>query len=445
MKILIVDDDDMQRKLLAGFLKKKGYEIYEAKDGNDALKLFIESFFHLVILDHKMPGMFGDEVLEKIKAINPFIRSIMITAFGTVDTAVKVMKLGADDFFEKPINLSELLDKIQFIEQSLAIEEDIGKINEEFDESSFPLKVIGSSHELKEVLSMVKRVAKSPWSVLIRGETGTGKELISRLIHLLSDRKEKPFIVVNCGSVPENLFEAELFGHEKGSFTGAISNRKGRFELANEGTLFLDEIGELPLSLQPKLLRALQEKQIIRVGGEKEILVDVRVIAATNKDLKQMVEEGFFREDLYYRLNVFDVEIPPLRKRKEDIPALVDFFLEKYTSSSIKFSTEAMDLLMKYSFPGNVRELEHIIQRTITLTRGSIITEKDIPVEVRLNKYSNQSTLIGRISNFEKEMILASLEKNSWIQTKAANALGISERVLRYKMGKYDIQRQSKI
>jgi len=439
MKILIVDDEEMQRDLLKGFLKKKGYEVMTAENGRQALQRFLELPFQLVILDHKMPDITGDEVLARMKAVNPTVNAIMITAYGTVDTAVEVMKLGANDFLEKPVDLIQLLEKIQIIEQRTMVAAEAADVAETLHQGELPVRIVGDGAAMKEVLSLIRRVAPSPWSVLIRGETGTGKELIARLIHLMSPVSDGPFTEVNCGAIPENLFESELFGHEKGAFTGAVSSRRGRFEMAKGGTLFLDEIGELPLNLQPKLLRALQEKRISRVGGEKEFPVDVRVLAATNRDLKNLVEEGLFREDLYYRLNVFDVEIPPLRYRKEDIPDLVDFFLEKYSSRPVSFDPDAMTTLIKYAFPGNVRELEHIIQRTVTLGRGSVLRAGDLPPEVRFYKASEQGNLVERLEAVEREMIFAALEKHERIQTRAADSLGISERVLRYKMKKYNI------
>jgi len=347
MKILVVDDERMQRDMLKGFLEKQGYEVVVAANGRESLQKFSESPFQLVLLDHQMPDLKGDEVLAKMKEINPMVRAIMITAYGTVDTAVNVMKLGADDFLEKPVDLVQLLEKIQMIEQCLIVTEDAATVTETLDQSELPIKIIGEGSAMKEVLSLVRRVAPTPWTVLIRGETGTGKELIARLIHLLSPVNDGPFIEVNCGAIPENLFESELFGHEKGAFTGATSNRRGRFELARDGSLFLDEIGELPLNLQPKLLRVLHEKQIMRVGSEKAISVDVRVLAATNRDLKGLVEKGLFREDLYYRLKVLDIEIPPLRQRKEDIPELVDFFVERHSLRSISFDPDAMATMIK--------------------------------------------------------------------------------------------------
>ncbi len=446
MNILIVDDEEMQRELLKGFLKHQGYNVLTAKNGEEALKIFSSEPIQLVLLDQKMPGLKGEEVLERMKKENPLIRAIMITAYGDVDTAVSVMKLGADDFIEKPVDLTALLEKIENIERELEVEEDAEHVNSKIEEEPgpLPIKIVAQSRAMKEVLSMARRVAKAPWTVLIRGETGTGKELIARLIHLLSPRKNSPFIEVNCAAIPETLFESELFGHEKGAFTGATSMRKGRFELAHRGTLFLDEVGELPINLQPKLLRAIQEKKISRVGSERDIEIDVRLIAATNRDLKQMVENGQFREDLYYRLNVLEIEIPPLRQRKEDIPALVEFFLEKYKLGPIRFSPEAMDVIIKYPFPGNVRELEHIIQRTVTLARGPVIKPSDLPPELRRHQAETQGSLNERLEALEKEMILSALEKANWVQTKAAEQLGISERVLRYKMNKHGIKKPNR-
>lgn len=443
MNILIVDDEKMQRDMLKGFLEKQGYKVETAENGQNAVDLFLQYPFQLILLDHRMPDMNGDELFAKIKEINPIIRAIMITAYANVDTAVEVMKLGADDFLEKPVDLAVLLDKIQVIEQHIITQEEACDVAEIIENKELPIKIAGNSRAINEVLSLVRRVAPTPWAVLVRGETGTGKELIARLVHMLSMVSTGPFTEVNCGAVPENLFESELFGHEKGAFTGASTSRKGRFELAKNGTIFLDEIGELPLNLQPKLLRALQEKRICRVGSEKDIDVDTRVIAATNRDLRFMAEQGQFREDLFFRLNVFEIEIPPLRERKEDIPVLVDFFLERFGMRPVRFGPDAMSTLMKYSFPGNVRELEHIIQRTITLARGSVITDRDLPPEIRFHQVARQGTLSQRLEALEKEMLLSALEKYSWIQTRAAKSLGISERVLRYKMKKFKIRNNS--
>ena len=444
MHILVVDDEELQRTMLQGFLEKQGYKVEAAANGREALQLFMERPFELVLLDHRMPDMNGDEVLAAMKKINPLVHAIMITAFGAVGTAVRVMQLGADDFLEKPVDLEELLTKIRVIEDHLLIQIDAGNVEEAIELDNLPVRMVGNSAPLREVLSIISRAAPTPWTVLIRGETGTGKELIARLLHLLSPKKDGPFIELNCAAVPESLFESELFGHEKGSFTGAHSRRRGVFEQADSGTLFLDEVGELPPAMQAKLLRALQENRITRVGGEKAVEVDVRIVAATNRDLKEMVDKGTFREDLYFRLNVIEVEVPPLRARKEDITPLVDFFLEKFNSTS-RFDSQAMHQLSKYNFPGNIRELEHIIQRTITLTRTPVIGLRDLPPEIK--NYRGEETagdLNQRLAEVERQMLLDALENNDWVQTRAAESLGISERVLRYKMEKAGIQKKQR-
>ncbi|MFO7599936.1 MAG: sigma-54 dependent transcriptional regulator [Candidatus Desulfacyla sp.] len=441
MKILIVDDDPTQRELLKGFLEKQGYSALTAPDGPAALRLFEREPVHLVLLDHRMPGISGAVVLEKMKGMNPRVRIIMITAFGDVDTAVTAMKLGASEFMEKPVDLSVLLKMIRQTEQEIAVDEDVVVVEEAVAEGPLPLKIIAESQAMKDVLSLVRRMAGSHWPVLVSGETGTGKQLAAHLIHLLSPRTDAPFIVVNCAAIPEPLFESELFGHLKGAFTGASHNRRGRFELAGGGTLMLDEMGEMPLSLQPKLLRAIQEGKICPVGSEEEKDVDVRLISATNRNLRKMVDDGTFREDLFYRIRVLEIEIPPLRRRREDIPSLLELFLKRYASSPLRFTPEAEDMLIKYPFPGNVRELEHMVQRTVTLTRGNSIRPADLPHEIRHFQATTQGTLEERLEAVEREMILSALEKSDWVQTRAAEQLGISERVLRYKMKKNGIQR----
>ena len=440
MKILIVDDESSQRDLLRGFLANQGYDVLTAADGEEACSLFSREPIQLAILDHRMPGLTGEEVLKKLKALNPMVHAIIITAYGNVDTAVTTIKLGADDFLEKPVDLSVLLQKIQQIEGQVVIEEDVASVNEAIETSTLPLKIVAQSPAMKRVLALARKIAQSSWTVLIGGETGTGKELLAHLIHLLSPRGDNAFIEVNCAAIPENLFESELFGHEKGAFTGAIGRRRGHFEIAHGGTLFLDEITEMPLVLQPKLLHVLQEKRFSRIGGEKPIDVDIRLISATNRNLKKMVEDGTFREDLYYRIKVLEVEIPPLRQRREDIPELIQLFLDRYSTQPIRFSLEAMDALVKYPYPGNVRELEHIVQRAITFARGQLIALPDLPEEIRHHQSTTQGTLAENLEAMEKEMLLDALEKSSWVQTRAAAFLGISERVLRYKMKKYDLK-----
>ena len=441
MKILIADDDALQRELLKGFLENQGYETLTASDGLEALVLFEREPVQLVLLDQKMPGLTGEEALKKMKAMNPMVQAIMITAYGDLSTAVTVLKLGAGDFLEKPVDLSLLLEKIRQIEQEMVVDEDVAVVEKAVKEGPLPLKMIAESPEMKNIISLIRRVAESPWPVLVFGETGTGKELVAHLIHLLSPRDASLFIEVNCAAIPENLFESELFGHVKGAFTGALKNRRGRFELASGGTLLLDEIGEMPLVLQPKLLRALQDGKITRVGGEEDIRVDVRLVTSTNRNLKQMLETGRFREDLYYRIKVFEIEIPPLRRRREDIPPLVNFFLDRYAPTGLRFTPEALDILIKYPFPGNVRELEHIVQRTATLVRGGIIRPSDLPGEVHHHSTTTQGTLAQSLEAVEREMIVSALERTDWVQTKAAELLGISERVLRYKMKKGGVRK----
>jgi DNA-binding NtrC family response regulator len=442
MKILVVDDDSIQREVLKGFLVNQGYSTLTAVDGEEALNVFQRELVHLVLLDYRMPGCKGDELLARMKAINPLVRAIMITAYGDLNTAVTVLKLGADEFLGKPVDLPVLLNKIQKIEREIDVDEDVAAVMETVEDGPLPLNIVAVSSAMKAVLSLARRIAETPWPVLIQGETGTGKELIARLIHLLSPRRDYPYIELNCAAIPESLFESELFGHEKGAFTGALNRRRGRLELADKGTLFFDEVGEMPLLLQPKLLRALEEKKITRVGGEKEIPLEVRVVLATNRNLKRLIEENLFRSDLYYRIKVFEVTIPPLRERREDIPALVDLFLHRYSSRSVRFSAAALDTLIKYPYPGNVRELEHIIQRTITLARGEIIQPLDLPEEIRHYQATTRGTLMERLDALEREIILAALEKRNWIQTQAAELLGVNERVLRYKMKKHALSKE---
>ena len=440
MNILIADDDALQRELLQGFLEKHGYRVFSVGDGAEAVQLFRREPVQLALLDHRMPGLTGDQVLAEMKAINPLVLAILITAYGAVDMAVRVMQLGADDFLEKPVDLARLLEKIQQVEQDLAVAEDIVEVRQAAAEAPLPLSVIGDSPAMREVFSLVRRVADTPWSVLIHGETGTGKELIARLLHQISPQRDAPFVEVNCAAIPEALFESELFGHERGAFTGAARQRRGRFELAQGGTLFLDEVGELPPALQSKLLRALQEKRITRVGGEQDIAVDARVVTATNRDLRGMVEAGAFREDLYFRLNVFEIEAPPLRRRREDIPALVDLFVERYARRPAQLAPETLDLLIKYPWPGNVRELEHLIQRSLTLARSNILRPVDLPAELRRVE-ADSGPLQEQLDAVERGLLSTALAQADGVQTRAAEALGISERVLRYKIAKHGLKR----
>jgi DNA-binding NtrC family response regulator len=449
MQILLVDDEPLQRELLAGFLVNQGYRVLEAEDGEQALRVFAREPIALVLLDQRMPGLPGEEVLARMKALNPGVRAIMITAYGSVETAVTVLKLGADDFLEKPLDLGSLMEKIHHIEQHLSVAEDVRALVEpEVADAaaplppSLPVSLVAESPAMREALSLARRMAASELNVLIRGETGTGKEVFARLIHALSPRAPAPFVELNCAAIPETLFESELFGHEKGAFTGAAKAHRGRFEQAAGGVLFLDEVGELALPLQAKLLRALQDKRISRVGGEGAIGVDVRVLAATNRDLRAEVAAGRFREDLYFRLNVLEITLPPLRQRREDIPALIEQIIARHPGPKARLAPETLDRLIKYDYPGNVRELQHLLQRLLTLARGPLLRPSDLPAEVRTAS-TGAGSLQERLEAFERDLLGTALEQADWVQTRAAEALGISERVLRYKMGKFGLKRRS--
>mgnify|MGYP001078006479 CR=1 FL=1 len=444
MQILVVDDEQDQRDMLSGFLRRNGHTVLQAANGETALGLYRQHSIDAVLLDQKMPGLSGAQTLARLREINPQIKVIMITAHGAIATAVDAMKLGALDFMEKPVDLKHLLQTLEDIAEQELIRQDVASIDAPAGQS-LPFPVIGRGPAVHQVLSILRRAAPHAWPVLLRGETGTGKELFARLVHALSTRHDQPFVEVNCAAIPETLFEAELFGHEKGAFTGADRTREGRFEEAHGGTLFLDEIGELPLLLQAKLLRALQEQKIQRVGSNQSRPVDVRVIAASNRNLLERVQQQHFREDLYYRLNVFEVEIPPLRQRKEDIPDLIDFFLKKYGMQSYRFAAATLDQLMKYDFPGNVRELEHLVQRTTALSRHRDIQISDLPAEVRHHQRDSGAgtSLTERVADFEKQMLQNALDDHQGVQVKAARALGISERVLRYKLRKYGLEKDS--
>lgn len=443
MTVLVVDDDPVQRELLTGFLEKQGLKVFSAPNGEEGLRIFLKEPIRVVLLDQRMPGASGDQVLKAMKEANPMARIIMVTAYADVNTAVGAMKHGADEFLEKPLDLTLLLERINALEGDMGVDEDAAFVEENLDLVPLPFKVIARSPAMKKVLSSVRRVAETDWPVLIDGETGTGKEVMARLIHHLSLRRDHPFVDLNCAAIPENLFESELFGHEKGAFTGAVSERKGRFEIADGGSLFLDEIGEMPLLLQPKLLRVIQEKRISRVGSEKSLPVNVRLISATNKNLKQTADEGRFRQDLFYRIKVLEITVPPLRQRKEDIAELIDFFMDKYGKGTMRLTPEAMDMLLKYPFPGNVRELEHVIQRTVTMLRGNLIKPTDLPEEIRHHRLTTQGNLTERLENLEKALMREALSECDWVQTRAAERLGISERVLRYKMQKYRLTKEA--
>ena len=450
LSILVIEDGKSQREMLRDFLKDEGYEVLEAENGEKALKKIKENYLDLLLLDYRMPGIDGMKVLEKVKRINPEIDVIMMTAYGTIETAVNAMKAGASDYITKPIELQELLILIDRISERRILLRENEVLREELRGKGVTTEqIIYESTAMHEVINLAGRVANTRTTILIQGESGTGKELLAKLIHTLSPRLEKPMITVNCAALAESLLESELFGHEKGAFTGASRRRIGRFEEADGGTLFLDEIGEIPLSVQVKLLRFLQEREFQRLGGNQTIRSDVRIISATNQDLETKVNEGTFREDLFYRLNVVAITVPPLRERKEDLPPLIDHFLMRFTVENGKeiqgISPEAKDLLLKYDYPGNVREVENIIERAVVITRGSIISASDLPFSknsllVDQTGMKARGTLKESIESFEYQMVRQAMKETGNHQTKAANLLGISERMLRYKLKKYGLK-----
>ena len=449
--VLIVDDEVGVRESLKMILKKD-YDVFLAKDAEEAFLQIKENSPDVILLDIILPDLDGLKVLERIKQNEPDIVVIMITATNTAKTAVEAMKLGAYHYVTKPFDNDELRLIISRSLSEKALKQELIFRREEMDKSFDFGNILGKSKGMKDIFKVVKQIADSKSTVLIMGESGTGKELISRAIHYNSNRKNYPFVTINCAAIPETLIESELFGHEKGAFTNAIEKKLGRFEVAHQGTLFLDEIGELSLTTQAKILRFLEEKEFNRVGGSKTIKVDVRLITATNKDLNQMIKKGGFREDLYYRINVVPIVIPPLRERKEDIPILIDHFINKFVLENNKnvkgINKDALEFLMQYEWPGNVRELENLIERVIALTSNEYILANELPYSFKNIPKINglkESVLDGKVSflqaeeEFEKEVILDALKRTNYIQSHAAEILGISRRILKYKMDKLGI------
>ena len=445
LSILIIEDGQSQRDMLKDFLEGEGHSAAVAGSGETGLEMVRKDHFDLILLDYKMPGMNGIEVLEAVKGINPEIDVIMMTAFGTIETAVGAMKSGAADYITKPIDLEDLLIHLRRISERRTLIRENEVLRSQLKEKGITTdRIIFRSRAMEDLVNMAGRVAASRSTVLIQGESGTGKELLARLVHNLSPRSDRPIIVVNCGAIHENLLESELFGHEKGAFTGAVRRRIGYFEEADGGSLFLDEIGELTLPLQVKLLRFLQEREFQRLGGNEVIRTDVRIISATNRDLEARVREGAFREDLFYRLNVVTMSIPPLRERKDDIPPLVDYFLDKFSSENgglKSISREARDMLMKYDYPGNVRELENILERATVISRDGIISVEDLPFrDTPADERRFEGKMKDSIEALELQMIRKAMQDSGSNQSKAADILGISERMLRYKLKKYGIK-----
>jgi DNA-binding NtrC family response regulator len=436
--ILVVDDEKNQREILETILADEGYDVTTASSGEAALKFVQSRRFDLVLTDLKMAGMSGLDLLRELTNFDKSIIVILLTAHGSVDSAVDALRLGAFDYLQKPYDREKLLETISKALNKL---------------TALDTEIVSVSPEMDRVKKLILKIAKSNSTVLIRGESGTGKELIARAMHMNSHRSGGIFQAVNCAAINENLLESELFGHEKGAFTGAVSEKKGLFEIADGGTLFLDEIGELDISLQAKLLRALQEKEIRRVGGTKDIPIDVRVLAATNRDLLKMTEEKRFREDLYYRLNVLSIEIPPLRERRSDIPVLIDYFIKKHTRGTdrnVKLEPAARKLLEDYHYPGNVRQLESAIERAVLLCENDTITVEDLPPEMHSQSAAAKVAAAGQFIlppegiNFEeveKSLIMQAMERTDSNITKAAKLLGLTFRTLQYRLEKFGIRR----
>ena len=443
--ILIIDDEAAQREAVGGYLRKRGFAVLQAANGRAGLALLQDRVIDLIITDLRMPELDGMGVLAAARELNPAIGVVMATAFGTVDGAVDAMQEGAFYYLQKPIDLDVLdqlvdraLEQRHRISENELLREQIGK--------RVPFGgIMGCSPAIEEALNVVARAAPSRATVLLHGESGTGKELMARAVHEASPRAGRPFVAVNCAALNKGLIESELFGHEKGAFTGADARRTGRFEQADGGTLFLDELAEIPLDVQVKLLRVLQERTIERVGSGVAIAVDVRLIGATNRDLAALVAHGAFREDLFYRLNVVAVDLPPLRQRKGDIPLLVNHFLARYAAENDKavgeISKEALELLTRYAYPGNVRELQNIVERAVVMARGAVVTCADLPAEVQKAAPAPVAdTLPAQVEELEKKAIAQALERAGGVQSQAAELLGLTERNLRYKLKKYGLK-----
>lgn len=455
-KILVVDDEASIREFLEIMLnKEKAYEVTLAEDGEQAIHLLQKKTFDLVISDLQMPKKTGMEVLEYINQMCPQTLFMLITAFGSTEIAVEAMKLGAYDYITKPFKLDEVRINIKHALNSLKLEKENRSLKRELKRTYNFDSLVGNSEKMHSVFDVIKKVSLAPTNILVTGESGTGKEVIAKAIHYNGPLKEKPFITVNCGAIPENLMESEMFGHKKGSFTGAVQDKIGLFQAAEGGTLFLDEIGELPLNIQVKLLRALQERVVRPVGSTENIKVNVRIIAATNRNLEEMVNEGTFRQDLYYRLNVINIQAPALRDRKEDVPLLAMHFLRKFNEKLGKdisnVSAEALEKLQAYHFPGNVRELENIIERSVALEIGNSILPESLPPLVQTEsgkKYASVHEVIITeegieldkiMDQIEKEMLLKAMHASKGVKKRAAKLLGISFRSMRYRAEKHNL------
>jgi len=446
-RILIVDDEEGMRRLLGRILTKEGYDTTTAANGAEALRLVASERFDLVVTDIKMPEMDGLQLLQEIREFEPSLPVIVITAYGTIENAVQALRAGAYDYIAKPFETDEIkLTVAKVLERERLLAEN-RYLHEQLEGRYAFSGIIGNSPSMQQVYDMASSVAVSNANVLITGESGTGKELLARSIHFSSPRKDKPFVVLNCAALSEGVLESELFGHEKGAFSGALDTRKGRFERADQGTLFIDEVAEMSMAAQVKLLRVIQEHEFERVGGNKTISVDVRIVAATNKVLEEQVKEGKFREDLYYRLNVVNINVPPLRSRREDIESLSRHFIEKYAAETGKkiddIAPRALSCLLAHDWPGNVRELQNAIERAVVLSKGTVLTPRDFPQglqgddQICLQLPEKGGSLTEILEDLERQLILQTLQREDGSQTRAAETLGIKRTTLRYKMEKY--------
>ncbi|MDH3258257.1 MAG: sigma-54 dependent transcriptional regulator [Deltaproteobacteria bacterium] len=447
-KILVVDDEKSMREILEIFLKSEGYGVWLAENGDRATEAVKKDIYDLIITDMNMPRVGGLELLKNVKQITPDTVVVIITAFGTTESAVEAMKLGAYDYIQKPFQMDDIRLVVKNALEKQKLQKDVSILKQQLKPPSLE-NIIGRSHSMQSLFSVISKTAESNASVLVVGESGTGKELVAKAIHSLSPRKDNHFVAINCAAIPEGLLESELFGHMKGAFTGATSNKQGLFELANEGTLFLDEIGEMPMNLQAKLLRVIEGGMFRRVGGISDLNVDVRIISATNKNIQDLIEKRQFREDLYFRLNVLSVKIPPLRERRDDIPLLMDHFLKKFSGAKKRFSPEATELLKNYQWKGNVRELENITERVVLLCDSDIIDVHYFPEEISSVAKAEKVTVpeggmdIEKLmEDTEKAYLLRALEKTNGVKTEAAKLLNLTFRSFRHKLKKFGIDRK---
>jgi len=454
--ILVADDDASIRSLLKQLLSDEGFAVVEASTGIEVVDKVKETGPDLVIMDVRMPELDGIEALSRVKASNPKTDVLIMTAFGSSNAAIRAMELGAFDYITKPFELDKIAHSVKRVLDYQDLAQEVEVLRDEISSLVQTERIVGNSPAMQEVYKTIGKVAKADATVLITGESGTGKELVAEALHFNSNRRSGPLVKVSCAALPETLLEAELFGHEKGSFTGALTQRRGRFEMADKGTIFLDEIGEMTVPTQTKLLRVLQERKIERIGSSLPIKVDIRIIVATNKDLQKQVEQNKFRDDLYYRLNVINIHMPPLRDRKEDIPSLVEHFLAKHrysaTAQPAAISEEAIRRLMEYNWPGNVRELENVIERAVVLSRGQIITSRELPFgdheagegedgEVDAADAKGDSSFFKKsVAQFEKDLIMKALRDATGNRSKAAEMLGIYRRLLYAKIKEYGLE-----